>query len=305
VAVCALLTWSLALAALLQPLRTGTSLPVRAAPWPSGTAVPRFGHVFVVVMENRTAPGVYGPGATPYLRALAARYSVATDYLAVRHPSLPNYLALLGGGTFGVASDCAACYVSAQNLVDQLEAAHVSWGAYMEGLPRPGFLAGSWWPGLYAAKHDPFVYFRDIRASRARRDRIRPLRDLWPALAGGSVPRFAWITPDLCHDMHTCPSLAGDDWLRLVLPRILASRAWRDGGVLFLTWDEGGSGSKPAGGRVALIAISPMSVPHGRDPRPAGHYALLHTIEAAFGVGCLGHACRAPVLTGLFRRPTA
>lgn len=308
--VAALAAWAVSffpLAAVGRPLAVDPQGPTAPAPWPRGSLVPRFRHVFVVVMENRPAAAVYGGSADPYLRALARRYSVATAYYAVAHPSLPNYLALLGGSTFGVRSDCSRCYVRAPNLVDRLEAAHRTWGAYMEGLPSPGYLGAAWWPGLYAGRHDPFRYFADIRSDPRRRRRILPLSALWPGLATGRVPDLVWITPDLCHDMHSCPTAVGDMWLRLVLPRILRSAAWRDGGVVFVTWDEGGAsapGAPGRGGRVALLAISPMSVPGGRMTRLANAYSLSHTISLALGAGCVALACRAPPLgPGLFTPP--
>jgi hypothetical protein len=297
---------ALAIAGFAAPLRVDVRTPTRSAPWPAASAVPRFSHVFLIVMENRAAASIYGGGADPYLHALARRYSVATAFYAVAHPSLPNYLALLGGSTFGVTSDCSACYVRAPNLVDRLEGAHKSWGAYMEGLPAVGWLGAAWWPGLYVGKHDPFRYFLDIRQSAARRQHIRPLSALWPALAHAHVPDFVWITPNVCHDMHSCPTAVGDAWLRLIVPRILASTAWRDGGVLFITWDEAVGMTPPGpgrGGRVALLAISPMSVPGGRLGRPADDANLLATIEDALGVGCVGASCgAAPLGAGLFQR---
>ena len=306
-AVAALLWWlgaAFAVAGLWAPATFTAAGPVAPAPWPAQSTVPRFRHVFLIVMENRPASAVYGGGG--YLAGLARRYAVETDYYAMTHPSLPNYLALLGGSTFGVRTDCASCFVHAPNLVDSLEAAHRTWGAYMEGLPAAGSMSASDWPTLYMGKHDPFRYFDDIRTRPARRRRIQPLSSLWPSLRAGRAPAFIWITPNLCHDMHSCPAFAAQNWLRLVVPRILDSSAWRRGGVLFITWDEG-KGARPgapgAGGRVALLAISAMSRPGGRLSLPANHESLLHTIEAALGVRCVGASCKAPLLGGLFRRP--
>lgn len=306
-AAAALLWWvgaAFAVAGFWAPGALTAAGPTRPASWPSSSAVPKFRHVFLIVMENRPASAVYGGHG--YVASLGRRYAVETDYYAMTHPSLPNYLALLGGSTFGVNTDCASCYVNAPNLVDSLEAAHRTWGAYMEGLPAAGSMSASDWPSLYMGKHDPFRYFDDIRTRPARRRRIQPLSALWPSLRAGRAPSFMWITPNLCHDMHSCPAFAGQNWLRLVVPRILASSAWRDGGVLFITWDEGSivqkKGAPGGGGRVALLAVSPMSRPGGRLALPANHESLLHTIEAALGVRCVGESCKAPLLGGLFRR---
>jgi hypothetical protein len=295
-----------ALAGVFADPAVSPGLPVRAAAWPAGAAVPRFRHVFLIVLENRSPTQVLGPTGLPYLSRLARRYAVETNDWAALHPSLPNYLALLGGSTFGVRTDCAACVVRAPDLVDRLQAAHLTWGAYMEGLPATGWLGAIYWPGLYAGKHDPFRYFHDIRDRSDRRDRIQPLDRLWPLLRRGGVPDFVWITPNLCHDMHSCPAIVGDLWLRLVVPRILRSRAWRDGGVLFITFDEGGSGRSGGpgrrGGRIPLIAVSPSSRRGGRLDALAGEPNLLATIEAAFRLPCLAESCGARPLGGLFRR---
>jgi hypothetical protein len=296
---------ALAVAGLVSLPPVVPSGPTRPAPWPRGSPVPLFRHIFLVVMENRPAQGLMGRWDTTYLSALARRYSVATNLWAAAHPSLPNYLALTAGTTYGIRTDCETCYVPGPDLASQLSRHGISWGAYLEGLPAPGSLAASWPLGLYAGKHNPFRYFLDVRHSPRLRRHLLPLRALWPALASGHVPRFVWITPNLCHDMHSCPTLAGDLWLRLVVPRILASSAYRDGGVLFVTWDEGGSsppGAPGAGGRVLLLAVSPMSRPGGRDAAAATDASILRTIQDALGLPCLRDSCRAAPLSGLFVR---
>src|SRR5690242_8770414 len=80
----------------------------------AAAGTPNFAHIFMIVMENRNNTSIAGnPGAAPYINSLIAQYGLATNYAAVAHPSLPNYLALAGGSTFGVSSDCTTCYVAA------------------------------------------------------------------------------------------------------------------------------------------------------------------------------------------------
>src|SRR3954449_2587231 len=109
-------------------------------------------HVVVIVMENKEYGDVIGNRSAPYTNRLARRYGLATASYGNRHPSLPNYLALTGGSTFGIDSDCTDCHVGARNIVDQLEDAHRSWGGFMEGLPRTCFTGGT--AGEYAKKHN-------------------------------------------------------------------------------------------------------------------------------------------------------
>src|SRR6478735_6030136 len=81
---------------------------------------------------------------------------LANNYFGVTHDSLPNYIAATSGQTWGSNSDdtAQAPLFNHQNLVDQLEAAHVSWKAYMESLPFPGDLVDTTPDGLYVRKHD-------------------------------------------------------------------------------------------------------------------------------------------------------
>ena len=64
-------------------------------------SVPSFDHIFIVIMENHGYDEIIGSAQAPYINQLAARYGVAANYVSVAHPSLPNYLALTGGDTFG------------------------------------------------------------------------------------------------------------------------------------------------------------------------------------------------------------
>ncbi|MGH9019939.1 MAG: alkaline phosphatase family protein, partial [Acidimicrobiales bacterium] len=229
------------------------------------------------------------------------------------HPSLPNYLALVSGGTWGVTSDCVTCYLNRPNLGAQLSAAHVSWDAYVEGIPSPCFLAP--YGGVdYAAKHNPWRYFESVRSSRSVCSHLRPLSDLAPTLAkpASSVPDFVWVTPDLCHDGHDCSTAVAAAWLTGFVNEVTSSSAFRAGGALFVTFDEGvgNAGVSPrgevsatsGGGRVATILISAATRPGSTYSRPANHYSLLATVDQIFGLARLGHARGAATLTKMFNK---
>lgn len=270
----------------------------------SATRLPSFSHILLIVMENKEAGDVIGSAQAPYINGLARSYGLATNDYAVAHPSLPNYLALLAGGTLGVTSDCANCLRRAPNLADQLDAHGRSWKAYIEDLPRPCFLGSA--AGEYALKHNPWLYFTDIRGSRERCSRVVPLSRLSSDLARNTLPDFAWVTPNVCHDMHDCSVQAGDTWLASFLPPLLASPAWRQGGVIFITWDEGtsdaGCCSAGGGGLVPLLVIAPGMRAGLRVGTPLTHYSLLRTIEDAWGLGELGLAAspQTATLAGFF-----
>ena len=250
--------------------------------------------------------------ATPGLATLADRYALATRYYGVSHPSLPNYLAMTSGSTWGVTSDCTDCYVSAPNLFDQLAAAHLSYGAYFEGMPSSCYLGPSAGVG-YAGKHDPFRYYRDVRASRSLCSHLEPYPRL-AALLGGpaaKVPRFVWVTPDLCDDGHDCPATTAAAWLTRFVASVTKSAAWREGGALFVTWDEA-EGDDAAvvppgrvvpsggGGRVMTLVVAPHLRRGLRVAVPYDHYSLLATVEDALGLPLLGRARTATPMAAFF-----
>lgn len=284
--------------------RATASVPARHAAVSASVARIRPAHVAVIVMENESYASVVGSGAAPFITRLARRYAIAQAAYAVDHPSLPNYLALTGGSTFGINSDCTDCSVHAASLVSQLEAAGISWKAYMENLPRPCY-AGSG-SGDYVKKHDPFMYYTDIAHNPSRCSRVVPLMQLSADERNAALPRFVWITPDLCHDMHDCSVSTGDRFLARVVPPLL--RALGTHGILFLTWDEGSSDNgccrAASGGRVATIAAGPGARRATRMQTPSDHYSLLQTIEDLFALPHLRYAAcactptLAPLLIG-------
>ena len=259
-------------------------------------------HLALIVLENHEYSDVIGNPDAPFLNRLARQGALATRYYGVTHPSLPNYLALLGGSTFGIADNCLDCSASGANLALQLSSAGISWRAYMEGLPSACFLGDS--SGDYAKRHNPFVYFPSISTDRDRCARVVPEARLNANLRHGSLPAFAWITPDLCSDAHDCAIGLADRYLARVVPRLKRHLGPR--GFLAVTFDEGSSDlgccGSPGGGRVATVLSGP-SVRRGlKLRRRYDHYSLLATIEDAFGLPRLRHARGAHTLSAAFRR---
>jgi hypothetical protein len=278
-----------------RPLAVG---PAGALPASSGS------HVVVVVMENAEYGDVIGSADAPYVNGLARRYGLATDSYAITHPSLPNYLALTSGSTQGIESDCTSCEVSAPNIVDSLAAAQVSWKAYMEDLPHPCFTGAQ--SGGYAKKHDPFIYYRDVVGNPSRCERIVGFGTLASDLRGGTLPTFAWVSPNLCDDGHDCSLRTADGFLARTLPALI--RELGPHGFLVLTWDEGTTDKSCCGvahgGRIATIVAGPDVRPGARTAAPVDHYGVLASIENALGLAHLAGAGdpRAGSLTALFAR---
>ncbi len=269
------------------------ALPIQTRPSP--VARPAGGppsHIAVIVMENEEYGDIIGSRSAPYLNTLARRYGLASGMYAVTHPSLPNYLALTGGATFGIDSDCTDCSVGATSIVDQFERAHLSWRAYMEDLPGPCFTGAS--AGDYAKKHDPFAYYTRITGNPGRCANIVPLGRLATDERSSTLPRFVWITPNLCHDMHDCSVSTGDRFLAGLVPALLRGLGPR--GLLFLTWDEGTSDDGccrlASGGHIVTIVAGGGARPHARLAAPTDQYSVLQTVEDLLGLRRLrGAAC--------------
>lgn len=271
---------------------SSTAGPVQTRPSPVASTKGGASAIAVIAMENEEFSSIVGSRSAPYINGLAKHYALARQMYATSHPSLPNYLALTGGSTFGISSDCTSCEVHATSLVDQFARAGISWRAYMEGLPRPCFTGAS--SGDYAKKHDPFVYYASILHNRDLCGQVVPLDRLVADEHRRALPRFVWITPNLCHDMHDCSVATGDRFLSRLVPPLLQALGPR--GLLFLTWDEGGSDSGcchlAAGGHVVTIMAGEAARRGAVLGLPVDQYSVLQTIEDLLGLTRLrGAAC--------------
>jgi phospholipase C len=259
--------------------------------------IPSFDHVVVIVFENKRYEEVLGSSNAPSFNGLARRYAFLTAYEGVAHPSLPNYLALIAGSTFGIDADCTHCEVDARNLADTLEAAGKSWKTYAEGLPAPGFTGSS--AGQYVKKHVPFLYFRDVVSSQHRRKRVVPLTRFRRDLDARALPSFSLVIPDLCNDMHDCSVAVGDNWLRTFLAPLLKSRDMARG-VVFVVFDESHHDDVHPN-RVPALALGPLIRPGSSSSASLSHYSLLRTIEDSWRLPRLGKSRAARPITGIWR----
>ncbi len=197
-------------------------------------AVPRYAHVFVIVEENKDYAQIIDSANAPVITRLAKTYGAATNFFGEVHPSQANYIALVGGDTFGIHDDdpffcqphvynpeCShvekdAAYanhtVDAPHLGTQLDAAGLSWRGYYEDIPAPGSLVPfATAPGgesdgalaaLYAAKHSAFLNFRATQLDPRRAEHLVGFDRLDADLASGNLPAFALVVPNQCNEMH-------------------------------------------------------------------------------------------------------
>ncbi len=163
----------------------------------------------------------------------------------------------------------------------------------MESLPRPCYPGA--FTGDYAKKHDPFVYYARLvdRPSACASD-VVPLARLAVDEHARMLPRFIWITPNQCHDMHDCDVATGDRFLARLVPPLL--RALGHNGLLILTWDEGASDNGccrlASGGHIVTIVAGAGARRGAHMNGPADHYSVLQTTEDLLGLPRLsGAAC--------------
>src|SRR5207302_1256538 len=139
----------------------------------------------------------------------------------------------------------------------------------------------------YAVKHNPFVYYNDIRTNASRcQSHVVPFTQLSTDLRSGSTtPSYSWVTPNMCNDMHDCSIATGDAWLRTQIPAILSSPAFTtQNSVLLLTWDEDDSSGN---NRVDLVVAGPNAVRGQVSSVAYNHYSILSTVESAWGLAAL------------------
>jgi acid phosphatase len=180
--------------------------------------------VLVVVEENNSASTALKD--MPYLSGLADRYGHTSDYRAITHPSLPNYLAVVGGSTLGVSDDNppARHPIAQASVMDEALAAGWTARTYAEAMPQPCTLTDA---GRYAVKHNPWAYF-SVPVSRANCQRFdvpagTPEQGaLHDDVLAGTMPTIGLLVPDLCDDGHDCALQVADGWLHEWFPFVIA-----------------------------------------------------------------------------------
>jgi len=276
------------------PTQTQTVTEIPSATATPKPLVPNFEHIILIVFENKEFGSVIGNPQMPNYNKLAGEYTLLTQYYAIRHPSLPNYIALIGGDTFGIESNCTDCFIAAPSLPDFIEASGRTWKTYQEDMPKPCYLGDT---DVYVQKHNPFVYFDNIRLDQARCERsVVPFTALQSDLEAGALPNFLFIKPNLCNDSHDCGLDITDAWLTNLLVQLVpALDAKTDSYAIFIFFEEGQGNHSccglpaEAGGRVAFVIYSPLVRNGFIDSTPYTHYSLLKTILTAWGLPDIGH----------------
>lgn len=264
-------------------------------------------------MENHDYAEIVGSPNAPYINSLIAQYGLATSYAdSGTHPSLPNYLTMISGdpqyiGIVDLNPTTIPFPVDKPNLGTQLEAAKIPWRSYQESMGSPCKLTSS---SPYAPKHDPFLYFTDMQkgASGLCAATNVDYSEFAGDLAAGTK-RFMWITPNLNDDGHDPANdpvkglKDSDTWASTEIPKILASDAYKNGGVIFLTWDEAEGRSGPGStDKIPMIVISPNIKSAGfQSSKAYSHKSYLATVEDLLGLPRLATVTSEPSMLEFFK----
>jgi phosphatidylinositol-3-phosphatase len=261
--------------------------------------------------------------------ATATNSSQCNGQVTVTGTATPNNCAL---------RNYAAAFFTPKSIADQLVANHKSWKTYQESLPIvvPGAFgvnysdgafsnlspAAVFGPGpiqkLYAVKHNPFAYFRNIELGETNGLSLAQVVDfdgpdgLWVDLQS-DAPNLSLIVPNQCHDMHgfvsggppICSTATaaeagflmqeGDAEVAKLVDGIKASSAWKHGrNAIVLVWDENDFSNSI---NKVVMLVETNYAANGQVSNVAyDHFSLLRTLEAGFGLPCLNHACDATSL---------
>src|SRR5690348_2990859 len=249
--------------------------------------------ILVIMEENHGTAEVF-PSGMPYLWHLARRYGYASDWSAITHPSLPNYLAIFSGSAFNDPPDCGpgpGCAYPAPSVFGQALALGKTARSYEESMPVPCDRSDS---GTYAVRHNPWAYIPGETAACRSGDvpAGTPAGGaLTSAVRAGTLPNVGLITPNLVNDAHDGTLGQADAWLRRWLPIIMSGLDWRHGRLAIAgVFDEGEPGLQ-----VPFVLIAPGlsgAVTH----QPLDHYALTRLIDQIIGAPPLRRAAGAPAL---------
>ena len=279
---------------------TGCSTPVQRQAQPATatvrTASPRVTKLLVIVMENHSLKQMQS--GMPYTFAQATTYGYASQYRAIRHPSLPNYVAILSGRPHGVSDDQnpSAHRLGGETVFGQAVRKGRSAKTYAEGMP--GNCATHNGGDHYAVRHNPWAYFVGERKLCTSND--VPISRLGADIDRGTLPNAGLIIPNTCHDAHDCSLKTADAWFSSTMKKIYAGKDWKAGRLaVVLTADED---DRVSGNRVLTVVIHP-SQHHRVVTTPLSHYSLTGLYDDALHVNRINNAKTAPSMAAAFHLP--
>ncbi len=233
----------------------------------------------------------------PYLFSLATKYGYASNWAGITHPSLPNYLAIVGGSTFGVTNDAppstnGSKVGSAKSVFDQALDLGKTAKTYAETMTGTCALVTN---GNYAVKHNPWAYFASSRARCGVGD--VPLPALVADAANGRLPNAGMVIPNLCSDAHNCSLTIADNWLKVYLPKILTSADFTSGRLTVVITADEDNGTTP--NKVLTVVLNARL--SGKVVTSAlTHYSLTRYYAQVLGATPLAAGAKAPDMKAAF-----
>src|SRR5689334_330555 len=258
--------------------------------------VPRSKHVYIVAEENRSYERIVGSASMPYLNSLLAKGAVATQFYANMHGSLENYLILTSGQYLTHNNETLAVF-NVDNIERHLLTNGMTFKSYAQTLPYAGYTG--LYSGAYMKRHAPLPYYTDMANSSLIKNHVSTT-ELAKDIANGTLPNFAFITPDGNNDMHNCGANLGacfwtaDQFLKNTIGPLLATAPFQPGGDgLLIIWaDEADLGSDNrcsatvltgCGGHILVAMIGPQVKAGYKSVTTYHHQSVLRTMLEALG----------------------
>src|SRR3989454_114342 len=240
-------------------------------------ATGNFDQLVVVLMENKNLDEVYGPAA--YMTQLADLYSFSEGWASITNPSQPNYIAILGGSTFGVSGDGNHPNLNHLTMVDILENTSKTWKAFAQDASGTGCSINP----PRGEDHFPFLSYTTIMNNSARCANLLPgsYNEVISAFNAGT--NFIWLTPNDCNNMHSCSVATGDAWIQSWVPNLLTAMAGKKA-ALIIMFDE--AYTNPP--YIYMGFSGPATMLAYNSTASYNHYSLLKLVEDVWGGGNLG-----------------
>lgn len=258
--------------------------------------VPRSNHVYIVAEENRSYERIVGSPAMPYLNSLLAKGAVATQFYSNEHGSLENYL-IVTSGQYLTHNNSTLAVFNVDNIERHLLTNGKTFKSYAQTLPYAGYTG--LYSGAYMKRHAPLPYYTDMANSSLLKDHDSTTQ-LAKDIANGTLPNFAFITPDGNHDMHNCGTdlsicfATADNFLKTTIGPLLASPPFQPGGdgVLIIWADEADLNTDNrcsatvltgCGGHILVAMIGPQVKAGYKSTTTYHHPSVLRTMLEALG----------------------
>jgi len=258
--------------------------------------VPRSNHVYIVAEENHSYEHLVGSIYMPYLNSLLAKGGTATQFYADEHGSLENYLIVTSGQYLTHNNDTLATF-NVDNIERHLLTNGKTFKSYAQTLPYAGYTG--LYSGAYMKRHAPLPYYTDMANSSLLMHHVSTT-EMAKDIANGTLPNFAFITPDGDHDMHNCGTNLGaclwtaDQWLQSNIGPLLATAPFQPGGdgVLIIWADEADLSTDNrcsatvltgCGGHILVAMIGPQVKAGYKSVTTYHHQSVLRTMLEALG----------------------